>query len=169
MDTNVALEDDIRRLAEQERLLVFPRFGPEEAWALGASLRDAGLARRAPIAIDVSLRDRTLFHCAMPGSTTDNAEWIRRKRNTVLRLWRSSYAVGRSLALSGRTQEEAHTLPLADYAVHGGSFPILLPGTGCIGAVTVSGLPQREDHMMVTDALAAVLKIDLSSCRLEPR
>jgi uncharacterized protein (UPF0303 family) len=169
MDTSPALEDDIRRLAEQERLLVFPRFGPEEAWALGAALREAGLARGAPIAIDVSLRDRTLFHCAMPGSTTDNAEWIRRKRNTVLRLWRSSYAVGRALALSGRTQEEAHNLPLADYAVHGGGFPLLLPGSGCIGAVTVSGLPERDDHILVADALATVLKVDLSPCRLTPR
>ena len=169
MDANLALEDDIRRLAEQERLLVLPRFGPEEAWALGAILREAGVARGAPIAIDVPLRDRTLFHCALPGSTTDNVEWIRRKRNTVLRLWRSSYAVGRSLALSGRTQEEAHALPVADYAVHGGAFPLLLPGTGCVGAVTVSGLPQRDDHLLVADALAKVLNVDLSSCRLEPR
>ena len=111
MEANMALEEDIRRLAEQERLLVFSRFGPEEAWALGNVVREVGLAQSAPIAVDVSLRDRTLFHCAMPGSTTDNAEWIRRKRNTALRLWRSSYAVGRSLALSGETQEEAHNLP----------------------------------------------------------
>lgn len=166
MEASAALQDDIRRLAEQERRLVFPQFGPEEAWALGALLRDFGVARGAPIAIDVSLRDRTLFHCALPGSTTDNAEWIRRKRNTVLRLWRSSYAVGRSLALSGKTQESAHALPAADYAVHGGSFPLLLPATGCIGAVTVSGLPQRDDHILVADALAALLKVDLSACRL---
>ena len=166
MEANLALEEDIRRLAEQERLLVFSRFGPEEAWALGNVVREFGLAQGAPIAIDISLRDRTLFHCAMPGSVTDNAEWIRRKRNTVLRLWRSSYAVGRSLARSGQTQEEAHNLPASDYAVHGGSFPLLLHGAGCIGAVTVSGLPQRDDHRFVADGLAAVLKVDLSACRL---
>ena len=167
MEATVALEEDLRRLAEQERLLVFPRFGPEEAWTLGNIVREAGLARGAPIAIDVSLRDRTLFHCVLPGSTTDNAEWIRRKRNTVLRLWRSSYAVGRALALSGKTQEAAHNLPLADYAVHGGGFPLLLHGTGCIGAVTVSGLPQRDDHIFVVDGLAATLKVDASACRLQ--
>jgi uncharacterized protein (UPF0303 family) len=166
VEANMALEEDIRRLAEQERLLVFSRFGPEEAWTLGNVLREVGLAQGAPIAIDVSLRDRTLFHCAMPGSVTDNAEWIRRKRNTVLRLWRSSYAVGRALALSGESQEAAHNLPLAGYAVHGGGFPLLLHGAGCIGAVTVSGLPQRDDHRLVADGLAAILKIDLSACRL---
>ncbi|HLH49426.1 MAG TPA: hypothetical protein VKV96_08815, partial [Roseiarcus sp.] len=60
-----ALEEDIRRLAEQERLLVFARFGPQEAWTLGALLRDMALAGAAPVAIDISLRDRTLFHCAL--------------------------------------------------------------------------------------------------------
>jgi uncharacterized protein (UPF0303 family) len=164
---NAALEEDIRRLAEQERLLRLPRFGPEEAWALGVVVREIALARRAPIAIDISLRDRVLFHCALPGSTTDNAEWIRRKRNTVLRLWRSSYAVGRALALSGKTQEAAHMLPAADYAVHGGGFPLALEGLGCIGAITVSGVPQREDHRIVADGLAALLKVDLAGCRLE--
>ena len=166
MEPGMALKEDIRRLAEQERLLAFSRFGPKEAWALGNAVREIGLAQGAPIAIDVSLRDRTLFHCALPGSTTDNAEWIRRKRNTVLRLWRSSYAVGRALALSGETQEAAHNLPLADYAVHGGGFPLLLHGAGCVGAVTVSGLPQRDDHGLVADGLAAILNLDLSPCRL---
>jgi uncharacterized protein (UPF0303 family) len=166
LEDKSTLEEDIRRLAEQERLLQFSRFGPEDAWALGNIVREMALARSAPIAIDISLRDRALFHCALPGTTTDNAEWIRRKRNTVLRLWRSSYAVGRSLALSGRTQESAHALPLADYAVHGGGFPLLLIGTGCIGAITASGVPQREDHAIVSDGLADLLRIDLSGCRL---
>jgi len=167
VNANAALHDDIRRLAEQERLLQLRAFGPAEAWALGNGLRELALALGLPVAIDISLRDRVLFHCALPGTTTDNAEWIRRKRNTVLRLWRSSYAVGRALALSGRSQEDAHALPFADYAVHGGSFPLALAGVGCIGAATVSGVPQREDHALVTDGLAAFLKVDLSACRLE--
>jgi uncharacterized protein (UPF0303 family) len=167
METNAALKEDIRRLAEQERLLQFSRFGPDEAWALGNLVREAAIARGAPIAIDISLRDRALFHCVLPGSTTDNAEWIRRKRNTVLRLWRSSYSVGLSLELSGKTQEVAHALPIADYAVHGGGFPLLLQGSGCIGALTISGVPQRDDHALAADGLAALLKVDLTSCRLE--
>lgn len=161
-----SLEADIARIAEQERLLRFTRFGPDEAWAIGAALRDVAVADKAPIAIDIALRDRTLFHCVLPGSTTDNAEWIRRKRNTVLRLWRSSYAIGLSLKLKGESQETAHMLPLADYAVHGGAFPISLEGLGCIGAVTVSGLPQRQDHTLVADALARFLGVDLGKSRL---
>ena len=91
------LERDIRLLEEQERILRFQTFGPDAAWDLGSLLRKMALERGAAIAIDISLRDRPLFHAALPGTSTDNAEWIRRKRNTVLRLWKSSYLVGRKL------------------------------------------------------------------------
>lgn len=160
------IADDIRRLEEQERLLRFTRFSPDDAWALGNRVRETALARGAGVAIDISLRDRTLFHCALPGTSTDNIEWIRRKRNTVLRLWHASYLVGLRLALSGRGQEEAHNLTLADYTVHGGSFPLFVADLGCVGAVTVSGVPQRIDHAIVTDAIAGFLNIDLGESRL---
>lgn len=160
------IANDIRRIEEQERLLRFDRFSPDDAWALGNRVRDTARAMGAGVAIDISLRDRILFHCALPGTSTDNVEWIRRKRNTVLRLWHSSYLVGRRLALSGRNQEEAHNLPLADFAVHGGSFPLFVADLGCVGAVTVSGVPQRTDHAIVVDAIAAFLKVDLGDSRL---
>ena len=58
-------------------------------------------------------------------------------------------------------------LPLTDFAVHGGGFPLTLEGLGCIGALTVSGIPQREDHCIVSDALAEFLNVDLKGCRLQ--
>ena len=160
------LERDIRFLEKQERILRFETFGPDAAWGLGSLLREMALKRGAAIAVDISLRDRPLFHTALPGTSTDNAEWIRRKRNTVLRLWKSSYLVGRKLELAGRDQQEAHNLPLADFASHGGGFPIVLADIGCIGVVTVSGVPQREDHAIVADGIAAFLGKDIDACRL---
>ena len=76
----------LARIADQERRLVFPRFTLEDAWSLGSSLRDAALARSAPVAIDISLPDRPLFHAALPGAGPANADWVRRKRNVVLKL-----------------------------------------------------------------------------------
>lgn len=160
------MAEDIRRLEEQERLLRFARFSPDDAWALGNRVRETALARGAGVAIDISLRDRILFHAALPGTTTDNVEWIRRKRNTVLRLWSASYLVGRRLALSGRDQVEARNLPYSDFSVHGGSFPLVVGDLGCVGAVTVSGVPERIDHAIVGDAIAAFLGIDLGDSRL---
>lgn len=42
-------------------------------------------------------------------------------------------------------------------AAHGGGFPLTLEGLGCIGAITVSGLPQVEDHDLIVDALEGLL------------
>lgn len=160
------LKGDIARLERQEELLRFNRFDADTAWTLGGILREVAVERGAAIAIDISLRDRILFHCVLDGTTTDNAEWIRRKRNTVLRLWHSSYLVGRRLAYSHRVQEEAHNLPLSDFATHGGGFPILVDGLGCVGAITVSGVPQRIDHAIVVDGAARYLGVDLGDARL---
>jgi uncharacterized protein (UPF0303 family) len=102
---------------------------------------------------------------ALPGVTPDNVQWVRRKRNLVLRYFRSSYAIGLDLKAKGKTVADNGLLD-ADYAPHGGSFPINVKGTGCIGSVTVSGLPQRDDHNLVVEALALMLAKDLDALRL---
>jgi uncharacterized protein (UPF0303 family) len=55
---------------------------------------------------------------------------------------------------------------LADYATHGGSFPLNVAGAGIVGSVTVSGLPQRADHELVVEALCALLGRDYAQLRL---
>ena len=107
-----------------------------------------------------------VFYTVLSGATPDNPHWVRRKRNCVFRFLKSSYAVGLSLAKQETTIQAKFGLPDADYAPHGGSFPILVKGTGCIGAVTVSGLPQREDHNMVVEALCLTLAKDNDALKL---
>lgn len=164
----MSVEEDIAVIAEQERLLVFDRFDAEAAWTLGERLRRVASERSLPVAIDITLHAMPVFYSALAGSTADNARWIRRKRNVVLHFLRSSYGVGCRLAQQDATLESKFSLSDVDYAAHGGSFPITVSGVGCIGAVTVSGLPQREDHNLVVEILAEmlghdVLKVGLSS------
>lgn len=161
-------EDDIAAIAEQERLLVFDRFDVDTAWKLGERLREMAIERGLHVAIDVTSHAMPMFYSALPGSTADNARWVRRKRNVVLHFLRSSYAIGRQLAQQNATLESKFSLPDADYAAHGGSFPILVQGVGCIGAVTVSGLPQRADHNLVVVALAEILGQDAEKLALTP-
>jgi uncharacterized protein (UPF0303 family) len=41
-------------------------------------------------------------------------------------------------------------------------------GAGIVGSVTVSGLPQRDDHELVVEALCAMLGRDYSALKLAP-
>ena len=132
---------DLAILAQQESLLHFTDFTPDTAWQMGNRLRDALLEREAGGTVEIELAGQLLFACTTVGAKPNQADWIRRKRNTVRHFARSSYAVGRQLELDQQTLELRYGLALADYAAHGGGFPILLAGSECVGTIIVSGLP----------------------------
>ncbi|MGW5214093.1 heme-degrading domain-containing protein [Streptomyces sp. NPDC004051] len=146
-------EPSLEELEAQERRLVFQRFSHEDAWDLGSFLVDLARVRDAPVAIDIHRTGQQLFHAALPGSTPDNDAWIARKRRVVERYGSASYLVGARHRAKGTTFEESSRLDPDTYAAHGGSFPITVEGVGVIGAVTVSGLPQLQDHQLVVEAL----------------
>ena len=141
-------------LLEQENTLVFPHFNSNDAWQLGVLLRELALAADLSISIDISLFDQLLFAHAMTGTTLENAHWIRRKKTVVKRFAHSSYYMGELYRVQGSSFEAATLLDPNEYAAHGGCFPILIAGTGMVGSVTVSGLAQLDDHILVTQALA---------------
>lgn len=162
----MSLDVDLAKIAEQERLLQFDRFDLDAAWALGAKLHALSAARGHVLAVDIEINGMRAFFAATVGAKPDFEYWIRRKRNMVLRFLRSSYGIGLDLARQETTLEAKWGLATADYAAHGGSFPILVRGVGCIGAVTVSGLPQRDDHRLVVEALCILKDIDPASLAL---
>jgi uncharacterized protein (UPF0303 family) len=165
----MSIQDDISTIARQEKELILPAFDNDIAWNLGLTLRELAVARRHPIVIDIRRFGQPyqpLFYSALPGTTPDNARWVQRKSNVVARFHRSSYAVGLYLQHNGTSIPEKYGLPDADYASHGGSFPLHVAGAGIIGSVTVSGLPQREDHNLVVEALCMDLDRDLLALRL---
>ena len=156
----MTIDDDLSRIALQEQQLVFARFDEEAAWTIGSQLRAWATARAAPIVIDIRLFHRELFFAALPGAVPDNVEWARRKINTVRRFHKSSYAVGLELKVKNTSLEERYGLSLTDYAAHGGAFPVTVKGVGVVGCITVSGLPQRDDHNLVVESICGALGLD---------
>lgn len=148
-------------LKKQEQLGQFQSFSEEIAFDFGSVIYGVARARRAPVVIDIRTSDRTLFHAAMPGATPDNDNWVRRKSNVVLRYHQSSLLFGDTLALKGREINPDMGIDLMNFAGHGGSFPLKVKKVGVIGAITVSGLPQLDDHRMIIEALDQYLKIEL--------
>jgi uncharacterized protein (UPF0303 family) len=157
---------DLQQIAQQEKLLVAARFDADFGWQVGTHLHELAKARGLPIAIDVRTFGQPIFYSALTGATPDNADWVRRKSNTVAQFRCSSYAVGLRLAQSASTLTDKFGLSNADYATHGGGFPLTVHGAGVIGSITVSGLPQREDHGLIVETLCAMLGRDHASLAL---
>jgi uncharacterized protein (UPF0303 family) len=162
----MGFSDDLEQIAAQEQALVFSHFDEDIAWQLGQHLRSLATERTLAVVIDVRRFGQPLFYTALAGTTPDNVDWVRRKTNVVARFHCSSYVIGLKEKMKGETLTESQGLALADFATHGGSFPITVSGAGVIGSVTVSGLPQRFDHELVVEALCALLGHDYAALRL---
>jgi uncharacterized protein (UPF0303 family) len=144
-------QDDIEIVKRQEHDLVLPVFDEAVAFAIGSAIRERALSEGLSLVVDLRTWDRQLFFSATPGTSADNAEWVRRKVNSVRRFQRASYrlVLERGEAPFG---EQSGASP-ADYVIAGGGFPIRVPGAGIVGALTISGLPGRKDHGVAVDAL----------------
>ncbi len=164
----MGLSEDLDKIATQERELHLTRLDAQVVWELGTRIRAMAAERALSLVIDVRRFGQPLFYSALDGTTADNAEWVRRKSNVVARFHRSSYAVGMSLKVKTTTLLERYGLPVADYAADGGSFPLIVENAGIVGSATVSGLPQRDDHNLVVEALCALLGKDFAALRLGP-
>ncbi|GAA1655583.1 heme-degrading domain-containing protein [Actinoplanes couchii] len=154
------LQQLIGAVEEQERRLVFPAFTEADAWELGSLLVRLATERGLPVAVDIRRGQQQLFHAGLAGSSADNDAWIDRKVRVVYRFAASSYLVGRRLAAKGAALDAAMGVDPALFAAHGGAFPVRLPGAGVVGVVTVSGLPQADDHALVVEAIETFLSAD---------
>jgi uncharacterized protein (UPF0303 family) len=147
----------LKELRQQEEDIQFASFGNDMALAVGLALVEAARNKGKAVTIDITRGGQQLFHFAMAGTSIDNGEWVKRKNRVVQRFGHSSFFIGTSLKNAGQTIEEKYLLPESEYAAHGGAFPIIIKGVGVVGTITVSGLPQQEDHELVVSALKQFL------------
>lgn len=157
---NAPRESDIPKVIRQEELLVFRSFDAADAWNLGCALREEAEKYDAGLVIDIRSGNQILFNSFMPGATLENIDWVRKKINLVEIMKTSSYLIGLEVKF-GIGEEKIKGLSDVDYAWHGGCFPIRLTTGEVVALVTVSGLPQRDDHKLVTDVIADYLGVDL--------
>lgn len=157
---------DLSLVKRQEIELVLAEFDEAVAFALGGGVRERALAEGLSLVVDIRSWDRQMFFAATAGTSADNAEWVRRKINTVRRFQRSSY---RMVLERGEAPFPPQVgADPADYVIAGGGFPIRVKGAGIIGALTISGLPGRRDHGVAVDALCDHLGLDKSAYALPP-
>lgn len=147
------MDDLLKQLLGEEQELQFTSFNEETAWKLGSQLVKKARSRNLPVTVDIMRGTHQLFHASLRGTSPDNDEWVKRKIKTVYRFGHSSFYIGQMLKSKGKTIEQSYLVSESEYAPHGGCFPIIVRDTGIVGTITVSGLPQEEDHKLVVQAL----------------
>lgn len=147
----------LQQLLQEEKDLQFVSFNELDAWELGSLLTNKAIKRNLPVAIDITMSGRQLFHVSLAGACLDNAFWIKRKINLVNRFGHSSFYMGMLYKSRKKSIEEASLISENEYAPHGGCFPLIFRGSGIVGTVTVSGLPQEEDHKLVVETIREYL------------
>jgi uncharacterized protein (UPF0303 family) len=145
------------QLLDEEARLTLPSLSEDDAIDVG--LRALGLARerQLPVTIEVRRCGRTVFRAAVRGTSADNDDWVARKVRVVERYGHSTLYERVRHEVNGRTFTEATGLPESQYAAHGGGFPLSVVGTGVVGVLVVSGLPQVADHELCVEVLEAHL------------
>ncbi|SRR6266498_1735152 len=147
------MDDILKQLLQEEQDLQFTSFNEAIAWQIGYHLVERATKEDLPVTIDITRGNHQLFHASLRGTSADNDEWVKRKIRLVYRFGHSSFYMGQLLKSKSKRIEEAYLVSESEYAPHGGCFPILVKDTGMIGTVTVSGLPQEEDHKLVVQAI----------------
>jgi uncharacterized protein (UPF0303 family) len=157
MEKKTVSLDTIRR---QEQALQFTSFDNDAALTIGNRIVEMARADKVAVTVDITVNRNPLFFHAMAGTSPNNVDWIRRKSNLVNRTGHASFFVHTEAVNAGRDYDNLPTFDPKDYAAHGGSFPIVVKGTGQVGTITVSGLAGVDDHAMVVRALKWYLKAD---------
>ncbi|EED23346.1 DUF967 domain protein [Talaromyces stipitatus ATCC 10500] len=170
---------DFNALTTLECSYTFPTFNASVAFDLGIALRNRILSlpstqrKPAVISISTSNGNHILFQSVTEsGTTPDNEEWVRRKRNTVLRFGSSTWAFRQKFLASSTPGQNVEALFAQgrglkssvpggvpdDYAIHGGGFPIRVANVDqVVGVVVVSGLKQEHDHQVIVEVIKQFL------------
>jgi uncharacterized protein (UPF0303 family) len=140
-------------LADEARTTL-KQLSNDDAIDLGLLALKHARERHLTIALEVHRSGVVLLRAALPGSTPDNDRWLASKARIVENFHHST--------LYERVRHEendvdfyaATGLSPEFFAAHGGGVPLATKGTGVIGALIVSGLPQVEDHNFAIDVLS---------------
>ena len=151
------MKELLESLLQEEKELQFSSFNEATAWQLGSRMVADAKREELPVTIDIRRGEQQLFHVSLAGTSADNDRWVERKVRLVNRFGHSSFYMGQMLKQMGKSIEDVFLIPESEFAPHGGCFPVIIKGTGMVGTITVSGLPQEEDHRFVVKSIRAFL------------
>ena len=145
-----------KQLLDEELILKLPSLNNNDAIEIGQIAVTLGSQRKLPIAIEVRIGDWSVFHASLEGSKPENGWWINRKVAVVVLNQHSSMFERVSAEEHGVDWHKENGVTNETHAIHGGALP-LITEDGFKGILTISGLPQVEDHLLAVEALTEFL------------
>ena len=146
-----------KQLLQEEQVLILPSLTNTDAIEIGQIATALGTDRNLPIAVEVRIGDWIVYHASLTGSTPENDWWIGRKAR-VVNLKKHSTIFERVLAEeNGIDWHKENNLMDETHAIHGGGLPLITKDGGYQGVLTVSGLPQVDDHLLGVEVLTEFL------------
>ena len=144
-------------LALEAKALQLSSLSQAEALEIGTIAQSIGLDRKLPIAIEVRMKEWTIFHVSLPGSTPENDSWIARKARVVNATGNSTMYERVFAEEQGIDWYAVKGLSEESHAIHGGGLALNVVGLGLTGILLISGLPQVDDHLLCVEIITEYL------------
>ena len=145
----------LETLEQQEQELVFDSFTNSDALKLGTILAGKIEQYEEPLTVRIFIGDVIVYQYTKAGDEEFRFGWTYRKYQLVKKTGHSSMHSRIRAQFLGEFADL--TAQPEVYGFGCGAFPITVKGKGIIGAATVSGLPDPDDHPIVVHAIEELL------------
>ncbi|WP_290797879.1 heme-degrading domain-containing protein [Flavihumibacter sp. UBA7668] len=129
------------------------QFSNRLALEMGLAIIELVKNRNQIIGVEIARLNQPVFLYIDESLPVDKHHWIKRKANTAKHFEESSLSVRFELERKNRSLEQFYGLNENEYVAKGGAIPLFVDGAGLIGIITVTGLPDTDDHQLIIDAL----------------
>ena len=136
--TTQTAQEKAQELLALEQELVLSSFSNEDALTIGLqAVAYIHEAKKSGVYIEIRCGENIVFSHCMDGANWDNRLFAQRKLNTVTKFEHCSMYAGEKYITKGRQFYDYYAPQ--EYQCAGGGFPIVIPGTGMVGMIGVSG------------------------------
>ena len=141
----------------EEKILTLPHLDVSGALEIGEIGKSLGQVRNLPIAVELRFLDWIIYHASLPGSKSENQQWLDRKARVVMLKHHSTMHERVSAEERGVDWHKENNVTDETHAIHGGGLPLITKDEGFVGILLISGLPQLEDHLLGVEVLTEFL------------
>ena len=139
--------------ADVLRKIEVSEFSNRVALDMGQRIIELAKSRNQHIAVEICRLNHTIFLYFDDNLPADKHNWLRRKANVAKHFEESSLGVKNDLLAKGMSLEKTFGLDEKDFIAKGGAIPVFVKNAGMVATITVSGLPDVEDHNLIVEAL----------------